>query len=209
MNEYSWLVALFACSNRAKATGISFIDSTPIAVCENPRILSHKVLKKYAKRGKTTTGWFYGFKLHIVINHFGEIVAFVLTPGNIDDRDPKTIKKLTRKLFGNLFGDRGYISAKLFADLWERGIQLITRLRSNMHNKLMPLEDKLALKKRGIIESINNILKNCLQIEHTRHRSVAGFFTNIFSAIAAYSFYKNKPALFKGENMNCSTLTCD
>ena len=165
------------------------------------------MLKKYAARGKTSTGWFYGFKLHLVINHLGEIIAFAITPGNVDDRDEKTIKKLTKKLFGKLFGDRGYLSKKLFEDLWARGIQLFTKLRRNMHNKLIDLADKLALKKRGIIESVNNILKNCLQIEHTRHRSIAGFFVNVFAAIAAYSF-REKPSLTNSENSELIRFFC-
>ena len=205
MREYAWLLALFAISNQGKVTGISFIDSTPIAVCKNPRISSHKVLKGYAGRGKTSTGWFYGFKLHLVINHLGEIIAFVVTPGNVADSDEKTVKKLTKKLFGKLFGDRGYLSQKLFKDLWDRGIQLFTKIRKNMKNKLIDLYDKLMLRKRGIIESVNNILKSCLLLEHSRHRSITGFFVNIFSTIAAYSFRK-KPSLATPEDIEVAQL---
>ena len=209
MRDHLWLLALFAISTTASATGISFIDSTAIAVCKNPRISSHKVMKGLAKRGKTSTGWFFGFKLHLVINHHGQIVAFLITPGNVDDRNPEVVKKLTKKLFGKLFGDRGYISAKLFDELWQRGIQLITRLKKKMRNKLMLLEDKLILRRRGIIESVNNLLKNCIQIEHTRHRSKGGFFVNIFAAIAAYFFYPNKPCLPEAKCINSQRISCD
>jgi len=116
------------------------------------------VFKKLAKRGKTSTGWFFGFKLHLVINDRGEILAYMLTGGNIDDRAP--MKNLCQNLFGKLFGDKGYISSKLFSELYENVVQLITRLRANMKNKLMPLGDKLLLRKRGLIESVHNKLKN-------------------------------------------------
>ncbi len=185
----------------AKATGISYIDSTALAVCNNRRIHSHKVLKRLAQRGKTSMGWFFGFKLHFVINDQGEIIAFTITPGNVDDRDPGVIAKMTKELFGKLFGDRGYISQKLFKDLFGCGIQLITRLKSNMKNILMPIEAKLLLRKRGIIESIINILKNQLQLEHTRHRSTKGFFCNIFACISAFAYYESKPSLDIADNL--------
>jgi len=188
-------LGLFAVSLNANPTGVAFIDSTPIAVCHNKRIHGHKILKGIAQRGKCSMGWFFGFKLHFVINNRGEITGFTVTPGNVDDRDPKVISIVTKDLFGKLFGDRGYISKKLFEDLFERSIQLITKLRQNMKNKLMSIMDKLLLRRRGIVESSGNILKNLLNLEHTRHRSIRGFFCNIFSCIAAYAFYPTKPKL--------------
>lgn len=193
-------LGLFALTLNAHPTGVGFIDSTPIAVCHNKRIHAHKVLKGIAQRGKSSMGWFFGFKLHFVINDQGEITGFALTAGNIDDRDPDVIDRITRGLFGKLFGDRGYISQKLFLNLLERGIQLITKLKRNMPNKLMPLEDKLLLRKRGIIESVGNLLKNLCNLEHTRHRSVKGFFCNILSCIAAYAFHESKPSLLRANN---------
>jgi len=100
-------------------------------------------------------------------------------------------------LFGKLFGDRGYISQKLFEELLGRGIQMITRLKCNMQNILMPIEDKLLLRKRGIIESTGNLLKNLFNLEHSRHRSAKGFFCNIFACIAAYAFHGSKPSLIR------------
>lgn len=178
-----------------KVTGISFIDSTTLKVCHNKRILSHKVFDGIALRGHSSMGWFYGFKLHLIVNDKGELLSFVLTPGNTDDRNKKVIKSLTKNLKGKLFGDRGYLSQKLFEELLEDGIQLITKLRQNMKNKLMQNIDKILLRKRAIIESINDQLKNICQIEHTRHRSVWGFLVNLFSGLIAYTYFPKKPSL--------------
>lgn len=178
-----------------KCTGISFIDSTTLDVCHNRRIHSHKVFKGIAERGKSSTGWFYGFKLHLVINDKGEILSFYLTSGNVDDRDLKTIKTLTKDLFGKLFGDKGYLSQKVSEILYSQGVQLITKLKKNMKNKLMLMEDKILLRKRAIIETINDHLKNICQIEHSRHRSFTNFMVNIVSGLIAYSFLPKKPSL--------------
>lgn len=144
-------------------TGISFIDSTILTVCHARRINSHKVFKGMAKRGKTSTGWFYGFKLHLIINEKGEILAYKLTSGNVDDRKP--VLDMSKNLFGTIFGDKGYISQDLFAKLYEKGIEIITRLKKNMKNRLMKLVDKVLLRSRGVIESVNNKLKFDCQIE--------------------------------------------
>jgi len=178
-----------------KPTGISFIDSTTLDVCHNRRIYSHKVFDGLAQRGKSSTGWFYGFKLHLVINEKGELLSFCLTAGNVDDRNIEVIDKLCRELYGKLFADRGYISGKLFEYLFKRGIQLITKIKKNMKNKLMDFTDKLLLRKRAIIESVNDFLKNICQIEHSRHRSVANFLVNLVSGLAAYCFLPKKPSL--------------
>lgn len=178
-----------------KSTGISFIDSTTLDVCDNRRIHSHKVFKDIAQRGKSSTGWFYGFKLHLVINDIGEILSFFLTTGEVDDRDEKVIDILTEDLFGKLFGDKGYISQPLFERLYKRGIKLITKLKKNMKNKLVVLEEKLLLRKRALVETVNDFLKNVCQIEHTRHRSFMNFLVNIVAGIAAYSFLPKKPSL--------------
>jgi hypothetical protein len=176
-------------------TGISFIDSTSLHVCHNLRIRSNKVFKGIAARGKTSTGWFYGFKLHLVINERGEILAFDITAGNVDDRNISVIKKVTKHLYGRLFGDKGYISADLFRQLYSKGIRLFTRLKKKMQNMLLTLEDKVLLSKRGIIESVNDILKNQCQIEHTRHRSPINFLGHLVAGLVAYSFRDKKPSL--------------
>jgi len=144
--------------SKGKITGISFIDSTVIKVCHIKRSYANKVFKGIATKGKSTTGWFFGLKLHLIVNEKGEILAFQITPGNVSDLSP--VKTLSKGLWGKIFGDRGYISSKLFAELMEQNIQLITRLRKNMKNKLMCSFDKLLLRKRAIIETINDQLKN-------------------------------------------------
>jgi len=180
-----------------KVTGIAFVDSMPLVVCHNLRINSNKVFNGYAKRGKTSTGWFYGFKLHLIINEYGEIISFIITSGNVDDRNNKVMGHLTKVLRGKLFGDRGYISHPLFKKLYARGIHLFTRVKNNMKNTILKLEDKLLLNKRGIIESVNHKLQNSCQVEHSRHRSVLNFFINVISGLVAYAFLDKKPTIVK------------
>jgi hypothetical protein len=178
---------------KGQCTGLSFVDATSIAVCHNKRISRHKVFDGFAERGKTTMGWFYGFKVHLVVNERGELLAFQLTAGNVDDRKP--LLDMTKALFGKLFGDKGYISQKLFEQLFANNIQLITMVRKNMKNRLVLLEDKLMSRKRSIIETINDQLKNISQIEHSRHRSVNNFFVNLVAGLIAYCHQDKKPSL--------------
>jgi len=178
-------------------TGISFMDSTALAVCKNPRIHSHKVFAGLAQRGKTSTGWFFGFKLHLIFNDRGELLNLLLTPGNVDDRKP--VPKMARKLFGKLFADKGYISKTLRGELLRTfHVQLVTGIRSNMKNVLMPLMDKLLLRKRAIIETIIDQLKNISQIEHSRHRSSTNFLVNLICGLIAYCRQPKKPSLQLG-----------
>jgi IS5 family transposase len=140
-------------------------------------------------------GWFHGFKLHIIINDRGEILSFCVTQANVDDREPLKNERFLKAIFGKLFGDKGYISEKLHQMLFVDGIQLITNIKKNMKNSLMTMADKILLRKRSVIETVNDELKNICQIEHSRHRSVANFMTNIVSGIIAYSFLPKKPSL--------------
>lgn len=180
-------------SRYGPGTGISFIDATSLEVCDPKRISSHRVFATDARRGKTSMGWFFGFKLHLAVKDQGDLLACCLTPGDVDDRSP--VPKLVKELRGKLFGDRGYISAPLTQLLFEQGLHLITRLRKNMKNHLMSLSDKLLLRKRVIIESILDQLKNISQIEHSRHRSPLNFVVHLVAGLIAYSHQDKKPGL--------------
>ena len=178
---------------KGKPTGIEFIDSTSIKVCHNLRIPRHKVFASSAERGKGTMGWFYGFKLHIIVNHLDDIVAAKLTTGNVDDRKP--VRELSKGLLDKLYADKGYISKALSSDLAEDGITLITTQKKNMKRKILSAWDRAMLSKRFIIETINDQLKNISQIEHSRHRSLHGFMLNLLGGLVAYCLKPNKPSL--------------
>ena len=184
-----------------KCSGISYIDSTPIRVCHIKREKQHKVFKGFAQKGQCSLGWFYGFKLHLIINDKGEILDFIITLGNIDDRKPLSDINLHERIFGKLFGDKGYISKDLFEQLFIDGVHLITKIKKNMKNSLMLLQDKIALRKRALIETVNDELKNICQVEHTRHRSFDNFVTNLLSGLIAYSFFDKKPSINLQENI--------
>lgn len=180
-------------TRKGQCTGISFIDSTPIQVCKPKRMIVNKVFKGFAKKGKSTIGWFFGFKLHLVVNDQGELLSIKLTAANVDDRKP--VPSLTKGLFGKLFGDKGYISKSLFNILFQNGISLYSGTRKNMKEKLISLLDKVLHRKRSIIETINDQLKNISQIEHSRHRSITGFIVNLLGALIAYTFQSKKPSI--------------
>lgn len=176
-----------------QCTGISYIDSTPLKVCHNKRIYSNKVFKNMAKRGKSTMGWFFGFKLHIITNEQGELLSAKFTKGNVDDRSP--VKALCKGIKGRLFGDKGYISKKLFEEMLEDGLRIVTALRTKMKPKLMIFQESELLKKRSMIESVFHILKDILHLNHTRHRSPVNFMVNLIGALCAYCLYPGKPAI--------------
>ncbi len=180
-------------TRKGECSGISFIDSTSLKVCHNRRIHSHKVFAGCARRGKTSVDWFFGFKLHLVINDCGELLSLRLTPGNTDDRRP--VPEMVKELFGKLFGDKGYVSQPLFETLYDEQVQLITKLKTKMKNRLTSIFDKLMLRKRAIIESVMDQLKNISQIEHSRHRSVANCFVNLLAGLIAYTYREKKPSL--------------
>lgn len=176
-------------------TGISFIDSTPVRVCKNKRIYNHKVFKGIATTGKSTMGWFHGFKLHIIINDKGEILNFTITQANVDDRKPLKQERFLDKIYGKLFADKGYIGKELMEMLFVDGVHLITSIRNNMKNSLMTMSDKILLRKRSVIETVNDELKNICQIEHSRHRSFGNFLVNMIAGLIAYSFLPKKPSI--------------
>ena len=174
-------------------TGISFIDSTSLKVCNNKRIRRHRVFDGIDRIGRTTMGWFYGFKLHLIINDRGGLLGCHLTAGNVDDRS--VVEKMADGLFGKLFGDKGYISQSLFEELLAKGIKLVTNMRANMKCRLMEWQEKILLRKRSLIETVNDTLKNVCQIEHSRHRSPINFVAHLVAGLVAYTRLPKKPSL--------------
>ena len=179
----------------ADCSGISFIDSTALKVCHYKREKQHKVFKGIAEKSYGTLGWFYGFKLHLVCNDKGQIIDFLITKANVDDRYPLKNKNFHNKLFGKIYGDKGYLGKDLFDKMFVDGIHLVTKLRKNMKKKAMDFMDRIYLRKRAIIESVNDVLKNICQIEHSRHRSFDNFLGNLIAGLTAYSFLDKKPSI--------------
>jgi len=178
-----------------KSRGINYVDSTLLRVCHIKREKQHRVFRGVAKKGKSTMGWFFGFKLHLIINDRGELLSFYLSEGNVDDRNVEVMTAMTREIFGKLFGDKGYISKALAELLFQDGIQLMTKVRKNMKKQNLSDIDAILLRKRALVESVNDELKNICKVEHTRHRSVKGFLVNLVAGLAAYCFFPKKPSL--------------
>lgn len=181
-------------TRHAECTGRYFIDSKKLPVCDNRRIKQNKVFKGIAQRGKSSTGWFYGLKIHLVINDLGQIVNFLLTPGSTADNQEKVLHFLLDELQGACYGDKGYIT-KLFEEFYQKGLKMVTKVRKNMKKLLYSITDVIFLRKRGIIESVNDILMSVCDIEHSRHRNPNNAFTHIFASLAAYNFLNRKPSL--------------
>jgi len=190
------LICYLHCVRLGKLIGLYYCDSTALKVCHNRRIHQHRVFSRSAKRGQTSVGWFFGFKLFLVVNGLGEIVQAFLTPGNVADSATSTLKRLFRGITGLAFADKGFVSQPAFEQLFTQGLKLITAIRSNMKNKLVLLHEKMLLKKRGMIESVIDILKSVCNIEHTRHRSPLNMIVNTYAALCAYATLERKPSIF-------------
>lgn len=184
-----------------KRTGCYFADSKKLPVCDNKRIHTHQVFKHIAGRGKSSTGWFYGLKLHLVINELGQIMNYLITPANIADNNDGVLRKLLKGLRGKCYADKGYLS-KLFESFYQQGLHIVTKLRKNMKNQLVDLTDKIRLRQRALIESVNDILMSVLDVDHTRHRSPVNALVHTMGGLVAYHFYDTKPCVFipKTEN---------
>lgn len=174
-------------------TGLYYVDSTPLKVCHNKRIYRHKTFEGIAERGKTSMGWFFGFKLHTVINHKGELVSFCITKGNVDDRTP--LEQLFKNLKGLAAGDKGYLSKEKTESLLKKGLRLITRVRKNMKEKTRTYFEQFFLNHRGLVETVIDQLKTICHIDHSRHRKPDNFVINLVSGLAAYMLRPRKPSL--------------
>lgn len=186
-------LTVFLSGIKGRETGLYFADSTSIEVCHNKRERRHRVFKDIATKGKNSMGWFFGLKLHLVINNLGEIMACTITKANTDDRVP--LPKMLQKLKGWLFADKGYLGMPLIKKLQAQAIQIFTKVRKTMKARIMTPTQQFFLGKRGIIETVIDQLKNSCQIEHTRHRSPANAMVNIISGVIAYCFRDRKPSI--------------
>jgi len=184
-------LTLFMFSKLGKKTGIYYIDSTALPVCHNKRIRRHKTFAGLAERGKTTMGWFFGFKLHLVFNELNEIVALKMTPGNVSDTAP--VPSLTKDLIGKLFGDKGYIGKKLAEELLRRGLALFTRVRKNMKSLPISMLDKALLNGRNMAETIIGKIKAFSSLNLPKHRLPINGFLHILAAVTAYQINPIKP----------------
>jgi hypothetical protein len=187
------IITIFFLCLRNKNADIAFIDSTPIRVCHNKRIFNHRVFDGLAARGKSTMGWFFGFKLHLAIDPEGNIINSQLTPGNVNDLKP--VEDLVADFHGLLLGDRGYICQELFQKLFEKGVKFVTGIKKNMKNILMDLKEKMLLRKRSIIETVFGYMKQTMMLEHSRHRSSKNFLIHLLSTLVAYQLKHTKPTI--------------
>lgn len=190
---------------RGQSSGINFVDSMDLPVCHIKREKQHKVFSGMARKGKTSVGWFYGLKLHIIINEKGEIIDFAITPGNV--HDVNKLKYLSKRVWGKIFGDKGYISKKIMKELEKEGKLLITRVRKNMKPFPITPEDKELLKKRSLVETVFGLLQNACDIDHTRHRKPMNAIVHIMGGLIAYFFRERKPSL-RGTLFNFQELCC-
>lgn len=180
-------------SLQGEITEYLFIDATPMAVCHGLREKRHKTFKGLAAKGKTSTGWFFGLKLHLLFNTKGEIVRLVITPGNIDDRKP--VPDMMIGIVAKLIADKGYLSKKLFHQLFTQGVTIITKIKKNMQNCLMEIADKLVLMRRSFIETIFSSLKSLNTLIHHRHRCVINPFSHLLAGLINYQLRDDKPSL--------------
>ena len=184
----------FLLSRRGQPTGIYYIDSTALAVCHNRRIGRHKTFAGLAARGKTSMGWFFGFKLHLVFNQLNEIVPVKLTPGNVHDGAP--VEQLTQGLTDKLFGYKGYLGKQRAATLLKRGLVLLTKMRKNMKALPMTLTDKLLLNRRNLAETIIGHIKAFSSLNLPKHRAPLNAFLHLLAALTAYQLNPLKAAAF-------------
>lgn len=195
MKRVFFLLILFSQVHTGKQTGIYYIDSSCLPTCHLKRSRRHKTFKNIAEYGRTSVGWFFGLKIHLVINNKGELIAFKVTKGNM--HDAKGGESLLEALQGLAFGDKGYIGKDLFSRLLKKGLKLVTRTRKNMKPKKYSSFEKQLLNQRGIIETVFNHFKHHFQVWHTRHRSVINAMVHLLAAVAAYTIEPLKISAIK------------
>lgn len=183
----------YVLSKAGEQTNLYYVDSTKLVACHNKRISGHRVFKGIAQRGYSSVGYFFGFKLHLAINHQGELVSFCLTRGN--ESDLNVLSKLTKGLTGLMAGDKGYVSKKHEEELKKQGLTLITKLKKNMKKKVRTAFEKFFLAKRNLVETVIEQLKSICHIEHARHRSPLNFLVNLVGGLAAYAIKPRKPSI--------------
>lgn len=183
-------------SRTGQETGFYYGDSKKMPVCDNLRIKRNKVFKDVAGRGKSSTGWFYGLKLFLIINQFGQVMRCILSPANIADNNITMMRRMFNKLKGFVFADKGFISQQAFEEFYQQGLKIVTTIKRNMKNKLMITTEKLALKKRNLIECVNDLLMTICDIDHTRHRSPLNAISHALAGVTAYSYLDKLPSIF-------------
>ena len=176
-------------------SGIYYADSKKVVVCHNRRIHSNKVFKGIADRGHCSVGFFYGFKLHLVIDHLGKLVKFKFTKASMADNNKDHMLSFFAGIAGKMYADKGYINQTAWSELMNNGLQIFTKIKKNMKNKLMTLEDKLLLSKRGVIESAFNLMITQCDLEHSRHRSFVNAFVAMLASLIAYSYLDHLPTI--------------
>ena len=197
-------LCMYLKTKTGEATNHYYVDSTTLSVCRNQRIARHKTFRGLAERGKSSRERFFGFKLHIVINHKGELMAVCFTTGKRDDR--KVLERLLTGLQGLAAGDKGYIGKAYAEILAENGLKVITKPKKNMKSQPRSAFEKFFLSRRAIVESVIGQLKEICQIEHTRHRRPDNFFVNALSALIAYTLKPRKPAINLNSCKNISLI---
>jgi IS5 family transposase len=132
-------------------------------------------------------------KIHGIVNTKGEIVRLVITPGNVNDRTP--VPDMIKGLTAKLIGDKGYLSKKLFQQLFEQGVTLITNIKRNRKNRLMEIADKFMLMRRSFLETIFSSLKSLNTLIHHKHRCVINAFSHLMAGFINYQLRDDKPSL--------------
>lgn len=196
-------LALFLFTNTfriGRSLGCYYADSKKLPVCDNLRIKSNKVFRGIACRSKSSTGWFYGLKLFLVINAYGEVMQCLITPAGIADNNFELMKKIFKNIKGHVFADKGFLSKLAFEHFYHLGLKIVTTIRKNMKNKLMPMYEKLCRMKRGVIESVNDILMTICDIDHTRHRSPINAIAHAYAGVAAYTYLDKLPSIFANKS---------